>query len=81
MLLIRVTIQNYLHQNKNREEVKNREVRYLPDLSIFNLLSVFVLRGAQYGPTDAKGASNLVIDVRFYLLATSIIFHHHLDEF
>ena len=31
----------FLHQNKNREEVKNREIRYLPDLSIFNLLSVF----------------------------------------
>ena len=35
--------QNSLHQNKNREEVKNRELRYLPDLSIFNLHSVFVL--------------------------------------
>ena len=32
-----------LHQNKNREEVKNREIRYLPDLSIFNLLSIYVL--------------------------------------
>ena len=27
----------------NREEVKNREIRYVPDLSIVNLLSVFVL--------------------------------------
>ena len=35
-------IQNYLHQNKNRE-VKNREIRYLTDLSIVNHLSVFVL--------------------------------------
>ena len=43
--IIRVLIQNYLHQNKNknREEVKNREIRYLPDLSIFNLISVDVL--------------------------------------
>ena len=41
--IIRVIIQNSLHQNKNREEVKNREIRYLPDLSIFTLLSVFVL--------------------------------------
>ena len=31
-----------MHQNKNREEVKNREIRYLPDLSIVNLLSDFV---------------------------------------
>ena len=38
-----VIIQNSLHQNQNREEVKNGEIRYLPDLSIFNLLSVFVL--------------------------------------
>ena len=30
-------IQNSLDQN--REEVENREIRYLPDLSIFNLLS------------------------------------------
>ena len=41
--IIRVFIQNSLYQNKNREEVKNREIRYLPDLSIVNLLSVFVL--------------------------------------
>ena len=41
--IIRVIIQNSLHQNKNREDVNNREIRYLPDLSIFNLLSVFVL--------------------------------------
>ena len=40
--IIRAIIQNSLHQNKNREEVKNREIRYLPDLSISNLLSVFV---------------------------------------
>ena len=41
--IIRVIFQNSLHQNKNREEVNNREIRYLPDLSIFNLRSVFVL--------------------------------------
>ena len=41
--IIRVIIQNSFHQNKNREEVKNRKIRYLPDLSIFDLLSVFVL--------------------------------------
>ena len=40
--IISVIIQNSLQQNKNREEVKNREIRYLPDLSIFKLLSVFV---------------------------------------
>ena len=40
--IIRVIIPNYLNQNKNREDVKNRGIRYLPDLSIFNLLSVFV---------------------------------------
>ena len=38
-----VIIQNYLHQNKNREEVTNRQISYLPDLSIVNLLSAFVL--------------------------------------
>ena len=37
-----VIIQNSLYQNKNREEVKNREIRYLPDLSILNLLPVLV---------------------------------------
>ena len=41
--IIRLIIQNSLYQNKNREEVENREIRYLPDLSIFNFLSVFVL--------------------------------------
>ena len=41
--IIRVIIQNSLHQIKNREKVKNRDIRYLPDLSIFNLLSVFDL--------------------------------------
>ena len=34
--LIRVLIHIFLHQNKKREEVKSREIRYLPDLSIFN---------------------------------------------
>ena len=29
--IIRVIIQDSLHQNKNREEVNNREIRYLPD--------------------------------------------------
>ena len=33
----------YCEGPKNREEVKNREIRYLPDLSIVNLLSVIVL--------------------------------------
>ena len=37
--IIRVIIQNSSYQNKNREEVNNREIRYLPDLSIFNFLS------------------------------------------
>ena len=32
-----------MHQNKTREEINNREIMYLPDLSIVNLLSVFVL--------------------------------------
>ena len=41
--IIRVIIQNSLHQSINRKEVKNREIRYLPNLSIFNLLSFFVL--------------------------------------
>ena len=39
-----VLIQNSLHQNKNREEVKNSEIRYLPDLSILNLLSVVLVQ-------------------------------------
>ena len=43
--IIRVSIQNYLHHNKNRDEVKNREIRYLLDLSIVNLLSVYALVG------------------------------------
>ena len=41
--ITRVLIQNSLHQNKNRDEVNNREIRYLPDQSIVNLLSVYVL--------------------------------------
>ena len=41
--MTRVIIQNSLHRNINREEAKNREIRYLPDLSILNLLSVYVL--------------------------------------
>ena len=46
--IIRVIIQNSLHQNKNREKVKNREIRYLPDLSIFNY--VLVQRILNYYP-------------------------------
>ena len=41
--IFRVINQNSLYQNMNKEEVKNREIRYLPDLSILNLFSVFVL--------------------------------------
>ena len=41
--IIRAIIQKSLHQNRNREEINNREIRYLPDLSIFNLLSVYVM--------------------------------------
>ena len=41
--IIWVLIKNSLHRNINREEVKHREIRNLPDLSIFNLLFVFVL--------------------------------------
>ena len=41
--IIRVIIQNSLHQNKNRDEVENREIRYVPDISILNLLSVYIL--------------------------------------
>ena len=41
--IISVLIQNSLHQNKNIEEVTIFEIRYLPDISIFNLPSVFVL--------------------------------------
>ena len=41
--IIRVIIQNYLYQIKNREEVNNREIKYLPDLTIFNPFSVYVL--------------------------------------
>ena len=38
--MIRVIIQNSSYQMKNREEVKNREIRYIPEFFIFNLLSV-----------------------------------------
>ena len=31
------------HQQRSEKEVKNREIRYLPDLTIFSLFSVFVL--------------------------------------
>ena len=41
--IIRVLLQNSLHQNKNREEAKNREIMYIHDFSIFNLLSVYVI--------------------------------------
>ena len=39
-----------MHQNKNREEVKNREIQYLPELSIFNLHSVFTQIILNYYP-------------------------------
>ena len=38
--MIRVIIQNSSYQNINREEVTNREISYLSDPSIFNLLSI-----------------------------------------
>ena len=38
--IIRELIQNSLHQINNREEVNIRDIGYLPDLSIVNLLSV-----------------------------------------
>jgi len=37
--IIKLLIQNSLHQNKNREEVKNSEIGYLSDLSIFGARS------------------------------------------
>ena len=39
-------------ENENREEAENRKIRYLPDLSIFNLLSdsVLVQRILNYHP-------------------------------
>ena len=39
----RVIIQDSSYQNIDREEVKDREIRYLPNLSIVNLLSVYIL--------------------------------------
>ena len=62
-----VTIQNSLHQNKNREEVNNREIRHLPDLSIFNLHSVFVLVQRIFNhypnyPSHILGKSKRLID-------------------
>ena len=42
-MIIPIYINWNIDPNKNREEVKIREIRYLPDLSIFNLLSVFLL--------------------------------------
>ena len=41
--IISVIIQNSSYQNTNREEVNNSEIRQIPDLSIFNLLTVYVL--------------------------------------
>ena len=41
--MIKVLIQNSLYQNISREEFNNIEIKYLPDLSIINLLSVYVL--------------------------------------
>ena len=41
--IIKVLIQNSLYENINRKEVKNNGIWYLPDLYIFNLLSVFLL--------------------------------------
>ena len=40
-IIIRVITQNSLYEN--REEVNNRDLRYLPNISIVNLLSVFVM--------------------------------------
>ena len=46
--IIRVIIQNSLYENKNREEVNNREIKYLSDLSIVNLLSVYILGKSEH---------------------------------
>jgi len=46
--IIRVIIQNSSYQNLNREVINNTEIRYLPDLFIFNLLSVYVLGETPY---------------------------------
>ena len=51
-----------INQNKNREEVNYRQIRYLPDLSIVNFLSVFVLRG---------GIITLIILLIVYILGKS----------
>ena len=52
--IIRGKIQNSLYQTKNKEEVKNWEIRYLPDLSIINLLFSFglVQRILNYFPNN-----------------------------
>ena len=41
--IISVLIKNSSYQNINREEIKNREIMYLSDLSIVNLFSVYIL--------------------------------------
>ena len=50
--IIRVIIQNSLHRNINREEVNNRDIEWIPDHSIVNLLfaSVLVQRILNYYP-------------------------------
>jgi len=72
-------IQNCLHQNKNRNEVKNREIRYLHDLSIFNLLSVFVMvqRILSYYPNHptrlyilGKSKHIIRVDLQQYLMSS-----------
>ena len=46
-ILIRVIIQNSLYQNKNREEVKNREIRYSTDLPIYQVFTWFLFVSVQ----------------------------------
>ena len=57
--IIRVIIQNSSYQNINREKVKNREIREIPDLSIVNLLFVFVMGKLKHLIPPAGGGGGL----------------------
>ena len=58
--IIRVLIQNSLHQNNNREDVNNREIRYLPDLSIVNLLLCFCFGAKNFELVPQLSYSSLI---------------------
>ena len=82
--MIRVIIQNNLYQNKNREEVKNREIRSLISLFLTSyLFFVLVKRILNYYPTHLLNFGEVETPystLRYLLKNSPVIDNDHVSQ-